>query len=450
MREMISVALPMMLSMSCDTVMTFTDRLFLSSLGEAEMNASLGGGIASFTIATFVIGLLGYTNAMVAQRLGAGRKSECSKVVTQGVILALAFWPILIAIAPLMEILFERSGLDPKQMELQLKYFYILVMGWGIGLVRNVLAGFFTGIGKTRIVMLASIAAMFANVILNYILIFGNFGFPKMGIVGAAIGTISGGAIGLLILIFAYLKNENRNEFSVNKSFKFDLKVLKELVRFGSPSGFEMFLNLIAWNFVVILFQSQNAVSATASTIVLNWDNVSFVPLVGIEVGVMSLVGRSIGARDFKMANKMTHAGMKLGLGFSFMVLIAFITIPEILVRVFEPDAMTSVFQQAFPLAVIMLRSASIYVMIEGVLLVYSGALRGAGDTFWTMCITVGVHWILALGSWIVFKVLGLGTLAGWYTLIGLFMLFPLLLWLRWRWLNKSYISGKKVPVLEN
>jgi MATE family multidrug resistance protein len=194
-----------------------------------------------------------------------------------------------------------------------------------------------------------------------------------------------------------------------------------------------MMLNLVAFQFMILLFQGKGIVNATAATIMFNWDMVSFVPLLGLEVAATSLVGRYVGARDFQAAERSTRSGILIGWGFSFFILIAFLGIPEVLVNVFRPDPMDSVFALASPVAVFMIRLAAVYVVIESIMVVYAGALRGAGDTFWTMCIMVGLHWFLVLLLWLVYHVWDLGARMAWGSMVAVFMAFPLLLWLRWR-----------------
>src|SRR5829696_1085244 len=88
-REMLAIAAPMVASSACETVMTFTDRLFLSELGTEYMSAAMAGGLTCFMMTTFFIGLTGYSTALVAQYLGAGKKENCAIVVTQALLIAL-------------------------------------------------------------------------------------------------------------------------------------------------------------------------------------------------------------------------------------------------------------------------------------------------------------------------------------------------------------------------
>ena len=228
-RELLAIALPMVVSHACDTVMTFTDRVFLSRLGPDEMNAAMSGGLTSFMMMTFFLGLIGYATALVAQYLGAGRKDRCAVATSQAILICLAAYPVIVLARPLVFYAFELSGISATQLASQKMYFGILVYATIVGLLRASLSSFFSGIGKTRMVMVAAAVSMVANMGLNYVLIFGKFGLPAMGIRGAAYGTILGGLLGLGVLVAAYLWPSIRVEYQVLKSLHFDREAMGKL-----------------------------------------------------------------------------------------------------------------------------------------------------------------------------------------------------------------------------
>lgn len=439
-RETLTIALPMVLSMSFDTLMTFVDRLYLSRLGSEQMNAAMAGGMAQFMLATFFIGMIGYTTALVAQNLGARKTWRCAPALAQAVGLALLCYPVLLLLRPLGHKLFEIAGVDPIQLVPQEQYFDILLYGSIIGLLRHAFSCFFSGLGETRVVMGASLLGLVVNVVANYLFIFGHGGFAPMGIRGAAYGTLLAGVASLAVLLFRFFGRTYRKRFATLRCWKFRPNLFGQLLRKGSPSGLEMILNMLAFQCMILLFHGQGLDVATATTIMFNWDMVSFVPLLGLEIAATSLVGRYVGAGDTIAAHRATSSGIKLGWIFSAFVLIAFVGFPEVLVDVFRPDPVDSYFLAARPLAIFMVRLAAIYVTIEAIMVVYAGALRGAGDTFWTLCAMVGLHWLSVLLLWLAMHVFAAGPRTSWAVLVAAFMLFPLLLAMRWksgRWKGK-------------
>jgi len=444
-REVISIALPMVVALACDTVMVFTDRFMLSKISPELMNAALGGGMTAFMMSTFFIGLIGYSTALVAQYLGAGRKDFCAKVTTQAVLIAICGYPLIMLCRPLAHALFEAVGVPASQLVYQIHYLDILVSGAVIGLLRNSLSAFFSGIGRTKVVMIAACCAMASNIFFNYVLIFGKFGFPSLGITGAAYGTILGSSTGFAVLLVAYLRKSVRREFFILRAFVFNSEAMRKLLRFGYPAGLEMFLNMLAFNVLAMIFQSMGPVTATASSIMFNWDMVSFVPLVGVEIGVTSLVGRAMGGGSPDLAHKCVMSGLKLGLVFSAIIFVLFTGFPEILVRMFAPSsAGAALFEESVPLAVFMVRVASLYVLVEALFIVFIGALRGAGDTLWAMALTVSLHWAMTLTAFFMLKVWGTSAGIAWSAVVILFFLSAAFVY-------KRYTSGewKKIRVVE-
>jgi multidrug resistance protein, MATE family len=431
--EMVAIALPMVVSQGCDTVMIFTDRLFLSKLQPELMNAAMGGGLTVFMMMSFFLGLVGYGTALVAQYLGAGRKQDCGVVLTQAIIISCVAYPLILLCAPLAARMFTLMGVSPAQLGPQQQYFNILIYGSIFTLLRFSLGAFFSGIGRTGIVMAASFTAMIVNTILNYILIFGKFGVPALGITGSAYGTLVGSFSGVLVLVIGYLARKNRVEFSLERSFRFDPKVLWTFLRFGTSAGVEFVLNIIAFNAMIMAFHAHSLVTATAATIMFNWDLVSIVPLIGVEIGVTSMVGRHMGAGRPDLAHKSVISGFKLGAMYSAVIFILFIGFPSQIANIFHPSVPSEVFNQALPLAEFMLRVASIYVLVEAVFIVFIGALRGAGDTFWAMCSSVALHWVAAIGVMVSLRVLHLSPKVSWAFIVAVFALFPLILYARYR-----------------
>jgi MATE family multidrug resistance protein len=442
--ELLVIAFPMIISTACDGVMTFTDRLFLSRLGPEQMNAAMGGGIAMQLMIFFFIGLTGYTTALVAQYYGARMRHMAGVAAFQAFIISFLAYPVILFCRPLAHMYFNIMDLPPVQLIYQTEYFTIVIFGSLASILRNSIGCYFSGIGKTRIVMVANISAMIVNIVLDYLLIFGKAGFPSLGIKGAAYATVTGSICGLIILIFAYLGKKNRTEFLISQTFRFEPKVMRKLLYFGYPAGVEFFLNFLAFSALIYIFHSEGNVVATASTIMFNWDLVSFIPLIGIEIGVTSLVGRYMGAGDPKTAHHAAMSGIKTGLYYSFIILILFLAIPKTLVMVFRPEVPVEIFSQAVPIAVDMIMLASLYVLMEAVMVAVVGALRGAGDTHFTMFLSVSAHWTMLPVVYIMVKVLNMSAVAGWLGVIVSFLLFCGVLILRYR-------SGKwqKIKVID-
>ncbi len=441
--ELLAIAFPMIISTACDGIMTFTDRLFLSRLGPEQMNAAFGGGIALQLMTFFFIGLTGYTTALVAQYYGAKQDRMTGVALSQAVLISIIAYPVILLCKPLGVMFFNFMEIPPVQLVYQTEYFNVVILGSIASILRNSFSCYFSGIGRTRIVMIANITAMVVNVALDYLLVFGNAGFPAMGIKGAAIATVSAGTTGLLILIASYFSRRNFRDFHIAGSFRFDAGVMKKLLHFGSPAGVEFFLNFLAFTTCTYIFHSRGTIVATASTIMFNWDLISFIPLIGIEIAVTSLAGRYMGAGDPKTAHHAAMSGIRSGMYYSVVILVLFLLIPRDLVMIFRPLEETTEFNLAIPIAIDMIRLASLYVLLEAVLIALIGALRGAGDTHVTMILSSSAHWTMTLVVYLCLKVFDVSAVAAWLAMIVAFMIFCVFIIIRY-----SSMKWQKIKVI--
>ncbi|MHC4660136.1 MAG: MATE family efflux transporter [Planctomycetota bacterium] len=456
--ELLTIALPMVVSHACETTMMFVDRLFLSRLGPGTMGASWGGGLSAFMFTTFFMGIIGYANALVAQHLGAKQKDRCAVVASQAFIITIIAYPIIVMCIPLGHWMFALTKTPAEQIGIQREYFNILMYGAILGLMRNAFSSFFSGIGKTRIVMVAAFVAMSVNIFFNYVLIFGKLGFPEMGVPGAALGTVIGSGAGLAILVWRYFGYHIRTNYNVISGLCFDAGIMKKLLRYGSPSGAEFFLNILAFTVLVLTFGSYDKaiadpkVVADAVAISFSWDMVSFIPMIGIGIGVTSLVGRYMGAGKPDTAHKVTMSGLKVAVIYTSITFTAFVLFPGPLVSVFGSEGDVGKNAEIAALAVFMVRLISLYVFADAMTIVFGGALRGAGDTFWTMVISVSGHWVLAGAALIMIHVVKAPPRTAWFSVIVLILGVGLTFFLRYRsgrWRKLRVIDEAPAPALE-
>ena len=438
-KDVLVVALPMLLSMSFDTLMTFIDRLFLSKLGPAEMNAALGAGAVQLALTMFFTGMISYTTAMVAQRLGGKRRWDCARAFMQALYVSLMCVPLLYLTIPLGHVAFGMEHLPADQLQYQKTYFNILMFGGVINLVRNVAPCFFSGIGETKIVMKAAFVGMLVNVACNFVLIYGMGPVPALGVAGAAYGTLIGNLVSTVILFAKFFGKSCHRRFRTRYAFAFSWPLTRELLKKGIPSGVEMFLNMSAFQLLILMFHALGPESATASSVMFNWDMVAYVPLMGLEVASTSLVGRYVGAKDGAAASRSTYSGLKLGWGYSLLMGIFFIFLPGILTDIFKPDVAEAsaeaiaIFESARPMSIFMLRIATFYIFVEVLLVIYAGALRGAGDTLWVMFACAIMNWCVAGSLYLVAYVFGLPAHLAWIAVVAVYSTAPVLFWLRWK-----------------
>ena len=444
--ELARIALPMVVSQGTFAVMIFTDRYFMSQIDSIHMAAALGGGVAAFFSFCFFTGLLSYANALTAQYLGAGELGKCSKVVTQGIVITVMCSPALVLITYLVSGIFENVGHDSAQVELEKTYYTILMLGVIVTLTKTCLSSYFAGIGRTRVVMICDVCGLIFNVPLCYVMVFGKLGLPELGIVGAGISTIIASFFACLLFFLFYLEKEHRVKFFVMNSFHIDWGVLRRFWRLGFPSGLELFLNVAAFNLFLLMFQGYGVVEGASAAIVFNWDLLSFVPMIGLNIGVISLIGRFVGANDMARTDEVMSAAFFLGIFYSAILAILYISFRFPLVEVFSPPE--GDFSEIRSLSAFMMIGLSSYVMADAIIIISGGVLRGAGDTRWLMYTSVGLHWAMLIAQYYVILVWQFGPQVSWLTFCA--MIFAIAIVYVWRLQSGVWRDPEKLRLVMN
>lgn len=445
MRELAPIAFPIVLSQAIDVLMIFCDRYFLSQIGKEPLAATLSGGILTFIITSLVTGTLAQINPLVAQYRGAAEEQKCVTVAQQGLAFTIVFAPAVFLLAhlaaPVLFSAFEHRG---DLLENELAYFRILSLTVFTSALRQVFANFFVGIGQTLMVTIASLTAVALNLPLAYALTFGAWGLPRLGISGTAWATVISGILPLLILAIRFFAREVHARYRTRRAFAWDATILRQLVRYGFPAGLETFVNAGGFMFFTMVMYSFSADVAAATTIVLNWDMVSFLPLLGLSQSTSTLVGKYLGARKKRLALRSAWSGLKAGWMYAALVTLVYLTLTRVLVLIFSPSDKQADFSGTVDYAVAMLKVSCLYFFFDATYSVLGGILKGAGDTVWTMVVSNSLMWTMAAVTYVL-KIQGLlSPIGGWLMLTGLIFVFGILFFLRFqgkKWLHRLMIS---------
>lgn len=445
--ELWKIAYPMIISSGFETFVMFLNRLMLSKVSPIQMAAMLSAGLTCFTLMTFFIGLIGYSSAIIAHLYGAERKTDCAKMATQALILSVISYPLMLALIPLGYASFKLAGHGELQMKIEREYFLISMTTISFfSIFRTPFSSFFSGLGRTKKIMIANFIGLAVNLVFAYLLIYGKFGFPRLEIRGAAIAIALSAVANFATLVFFYLRKDNFDEFKIRDSLVFDKDLMLRLIKFGLPSGFEFLINMTAFTAMVSMFHGYGEVVASAVTVAFNWDMVSFVPMVGLQVAVMTLVGQSMGRHNQDVAVRSAYSGLKIVVFYSGTMMLLFLCIPSVLTEIFRPDN-CDYWQELIKYAIPMVMMMSVYPISDGIMIVFSGAIRGAGDTTWAMIASAILHWSAALITWFVVKYLQLPPLLSWTVFVLCFPVFGLTFFLRFRggkWKGKKILAREQ------
>ncbi len=385
--EVVAVCLPLVLSMSAATLMTFTDRIFLANYSLNAISAALPASITSYLFVAFFGGVGGYAGVFIAQYTGRGYHLKVGKVLWQGIYLTLGsgicFWLLaLFATEPL----FAFAGHPQDVQELERIYFSILCKGAVFSVATVTLSTFFTGRGLTRPVMLITFLGVIINIPLDYALIFGYGIFPELGIKGAAIATVNAWIIEVVCLALLIFRHKNNLRFGVFTGYRFDRKIFSGLMRYGIPGALQFTLDIFAFTLFVLIVGRIGKLELAATNIVISINSLAFMPSMGVSQGISVLVGQALGRNKPQQAARYVWSGIHLLTAYIVCLDLLFIFAPDSVLGPFISAQQTSGDQEIIlELGRKLLHIIAAYLLFDGLYMVFSGALRGAGDTRFMM-----------------------------------------------------------------
>lgn len=434
-REVWRVAAPIIVSMASFTLMQFIDRMFLARHGSVSLRAALPAGILAFTLTVFFQTLAGYAGTFVAQYHGAGRKAECARATAQGIWLALITWPLGLALIPVGIGLLTAAGHPADVLEAEIVYLSILMLGCGFWSLTHAVSGFFSGRGDTRTPMFASLVANLANIVLDYALIFGKWGFPAWGIAGAAVATVISSMLGMVILLALYYRPRIRTEYGTWSGRRFDWVLMKPLLRFGTPAALQTLQDVGAFAFFVVLLGRLPEADMAASNIAFSINNIAFMPLLGMGMAATIVVGQYQGARDPATAERAGRTAMNIGWIYMSVIALSFLLLPEFYFSLFtgEREGMVSM-ADVMPTGRWLLIMMAVWGLLDAINLIVSGALRGAGDTRFVLTATSLAIWLVWIpGELVILLWLEAGLIAAWLWMTVFVFLLAGVFWVRFR-----------------
>ena len=237
MRELLRVAIPLIISAGSQSLMNVVDRMFLTWWDPNALAASLPAILLNWTVLALPFGIVIYSNTFIAQYEGVGRKNRVAASLWQGVWMALIFGAVITSLVPLFTSGIDRLGHDPDVTLLEKSYFSILCYGGIFMLLNQALTAYFSGRGETWTVMTVNIIASFTNGIFDYLLIFGEGPFPMLGIQGAAIATVGANALACVIYGVLIARRAPAAGYPIRQECRFDLVLIRRMIRFGAHKG---------------------------------------------------------------------------------------------------------------------------------------------------------------------------------------------------------------------
>ncbi len=365
-RLLVTMSLPAMFSMLIQALYNIVDSIFVAQINENALTAvSLAFPIQTLILAVSVGTGIGI-NSLISRRLGEKRKEEAGHAAEHGIILALASWLMFALFGALFTPMFFKAFTSDAQIvEYGCQYIYVVtIFTFGIFLSVNI-EKIFQSTGNMVIPMCQNLLGAATNLILDPILIFGLFGFPKLDVLGAAIATVSGQIVGMLFgLIMLYTKNhEIRVSFH---GFRFSWQSVKDIYAVGLPS---IIMQAVASVLTVCLNGILIGFSSTAVSVLgiyYKLQSFVFMPVFGLNQGSMPIMGYNYGARNRKRLISTVKLACVIAFSIMLVGTLIFWLLPGLLLKMFNAsDSMLSIGIPALRLISLSFLLASINIVLS-------------------------------------------------------------------------------------
>ncbi|HXW07201.1 MAG TPA: MATE family efflux transporter [Vicinamibacterales bacterium] len=443
-RPMFTLAVPVVLAELGWMTMGLVDTLMVGRIGPEAIGAAGVGSSVFMGVVIFAMGLLLGLDTLVSHAFGSGRLDDCHRWLVHGIVLGtclavpltLLLWWIVSGL--------DRWGLDPAVLGLTRGYLDILAWSAAPLLLYAAFRRYLQGMGVVRPVMIALVLANVANVIMNWIFIFGHFGAPALGVRGAAWATVVARLVmaGFLLGVIVY-RERGRRPGLFQTSLRVDAGMMRRLLTVGAPAAGQITLEVGVFAAATALAGRLAPAALAAHQIAINIAAFTFMVPLGIASAGAVRVGHAVGRRDHVAAARAGWTALLFGMVFMSAAAAAFVLAPRMLIGAFTSD------ERVLGIGVRLLMVGAVFQLFDGMQGVATGVLRGLGDTRTPMFWNLAGHWFIGLPwGYALCFVLGFGVVGLWWGLsTGLIICGVALLW---AWSRRIRAFGPRETFVES
>jgi MATE family multidrug resistance protein len=364
-------------------------------------------------------------DTLVSRAFGAGDADDCRQTMFQGVWISLLLTPLVMGLVWASDLLLPRFGIDPAVLRAARPYIHALIWSAPALMVYFALRRYLQAIHMVQPVMWTLVTANLVNLAGNWVLVFGHLGAPRMGAEGSGWATCLSRAYMMLVLAVVVWRREPKLWIS---SWRPDVRRIRELLRLGLPAAAQMGVEIGVFALVTILVARLSAVALASNQIALVTVSTTFMMPLGISSAAAVRVGNGLGRRDRRAAAHSGWTALALGAVAMSAAAVLLLVAPRFIARLFTPV------EEVIAAAATLLRIAAFFQLFDGLQIVTTGALRGAGDTRTPLLCHFAGYWLvgLPLGAFLCFK-RGMGAAGLWVGLLAGLIVIGIALVLFWR-----------------
>jgi MATE family multidrug resistance protein len=390
----------LILSNSFLTLQITVDRALLSKSSSEAVAAAMPAALLYWTPLTLLQNISNYATTFVAQYTGAGRPHRVGPAVWQALYFSLAAGLGFLALLPLAGPVVALGGHSARVQELELIYFRCLAFAALPALIVAAANSFFAGRGDSWTVLVNDAAGLTVNTILAYGLIFGRLGLPAWGIAGAGWATVIGSSTSAVVALAQLFRPRFRKAYCTLSGWRIDADLFRRLLRYGVPNGLQWMLDALAFTVFLFLVGRMGDVELAATNIAFAINMLALVPMLGIGQAVSILVGQSLGRDRPDLAERTTWVGFGMAWTYITSVAALYVLIPGAFVYLFRNEEAQTGAAVAL-LVPVLLRYVAVYSLCDSMNIVFSFALRGAGDTRFVTAVALALSWpLMVVPAW--------------------------------------------------
>jgi multidrug resistance protein, MATE family len=391
--DILRLSLPLIFSQGSMTIQQIVDRVFLSWYSPESLASAMPSGMLNFTIMSLFIGASGYVGTFTAQYYGAGQYRRIGPVVWQSLYLSLLAGLLVLSILPFSGALFRLLGHPEAIRTLERTYFDIMLLGLFPAAASAAMSAHFSGLGRTWTILRVTLIATASNVVLDYILVFGKYGFPEMGIAGAAWATVFSQVLSMVLYGVLVLGTGDRDRFGFRTGWRPDPRLFGRLARFGFPNGLHFSLETSGFTVFLILVGRLGTDALAATNIAFSINHLAFMPMFGFGTAASILVGQRLGENRPDDAARSVRFIAEMTFGYMAAVAAVYFFAPGLLLAPFAAQADPVRFVPIASAAAHLLKFVAFYSLFDTANIVFASAVKGAGDTRFVMWMSMTLSW---------------------------------------------------------
>ncbi|MBV6493875.1 MAG: Multidrug resistance protein MdtK [Turneriella sp.] len=396
-RTILSIAWPLIVANSFWNIQMTIDRLFLADYSTDAMGAAIAVMGVFWVPMALLQQTASYVTTFVAQYFGAKRDEMIGPAVWQSLYVGLIGGLLFLAFIAFAKPLFTFMGHPASTQILEVDYFVAMCFSALPTAFVATASGYFTGLGRTRVIMQINGVGLVANAILDYAMILGKWGFPKMGIAGAGYATAIATAMAAFYGLFLVFSDKKRREYRLASAYTWDTPLMKRFIRFGVPAGLQWALEGLAFS-VFLIFVGRMAsgdAALAASSIVVTIMMLAVLPAMGVAQASAVLLAQFLGEKKSDQAVRAVWAGWQVTLIYIVCIGATFLLFPQFYMNWFKNNDNATLWAQVSVMVPYLLVFVAIFTVSDSINLVFSFSLKGAGDTKFVTILALVLPWPL-------------------------------------------------------